>query len=65
MQLLLATHSLEIKIFVYTLMLPLSPMNEDSNNPGICKKQEQDMLYKNFYYNLYNAKPVRSTDRVV
>ena len=65
MQLLLATCSLKIKIFVNTLMLPLSPMNEGSNNPGMHTKQERDMLYKNFYYDLYNAKPIRSTDWVV
>ena len=46
-------------------MLPLSPTNEDSNNPGMCTKQEWDMSYKNFYYNLYNVKPIRSTDQVV
>ena len=48
-------------------MLPLSPVNEDSNNPSMHTKREQDMSYKNFYYdyNLYNAKPARSTDRVV
>ena len=40
-------------------------MNEDSNNPSMCTKQERDMLYKNFYYDLYNAKPTRSTDQVV
>ena len=40
MQLLLTTCSFEIKIFVNTLMLPLSPMNEDSNNPSMCTKQE-------------------------
>ena len=46
-------------------MLPLSPMIEDSNNPSMHTKQERDVLYKNFYYNLYNAKPARSTDQVV
>ena len=40
-------------------------MNEDSNNLSMCTKQEQDVLYKNFYYDLYNAKPTRSTDWVV
>ena len=65
MQLLLTPCSLKIKIFVNTLMLLLSPTNEDSNNPGMCTKQERDMSYKNFYYDLYNAKPVRSTDRAV
>ena len=29
------------------------------------QKQEWDMSYKNFYYDLYNAKPVRSTDWAV
>ena len=46
MQLLLATCccycccccSFEIKIFVHALMLPLSPVNEDSNNPSKCTK---------------------------
>ena len=65
MQLLLTTCSFEIKIFVNTLMLPLSPINEDPNNPSMHTKQERNMSYKNFYYDLYNAKPVRSTDRVV
>ena len=42
-------------------------MNEDSNNPSMCTKEERDVLYKNFYYDydLYNAKPTRSTDWVV
>ena len=65
MQLLLATCSLKIKIFINMLMLLLSPMNEDSNNPGMRTKQERDMSYKNFYYDLYNIKPVRSTDRAI
>ena len=34
---------LKIKFFVNTL--PLSPMNEDLNNPGMCTKQQRDMLY--------------------
>ena len=43
MQLLLTTCccyccSFEIKIFVHALMLPLSPVNEDSNNPSMCTK---------------------------
>ena len=42
MQLLLTTCCccclFEIKIFVHALMLPLSPVNEDSNNPSMCTK---------------------------
>ena len=40
MQLLLATCLFEIKIFVNTLMLPLSPIDEDPNNPSMHTKQE-------------------------
>ena len=56
---------LKLKIFVDTLMLPLSPIDEDPNNPSTRTKQERYMSYKDFYYDLYNAKPIRSTDRVV
>ena len=40
MQLLPTTCLFETKIFVNTLKLPLSPMNEDSYNPSMCTKQE-------------------------
>ena len=40
MQLLLTTCSFEIKIFVNTLMLLLSPIDEDPNNPSMHTKQE-------------------------
>ena len=72
MQLLLTTCCcycclFELKDFVHALMLPLSPVNEDSNNPSMRTKRERDTSYKNFYYNynLYNTKPARSTDQVV
>ena len=48
MQLLLATCLFEIKIFVNMLMLRLSPINEDPNNPSMCTKQEQNVSYKTF-----------------
>ena len=57
---------IQIKIFVNMLLLLLSPMNENLINPGThVQKQEWDISYKNFYYDLYNAKPVRSTDWAV
>ena len=68
MQLLPATCSFKFKISVNMLLLLLSPTNENLINPGTRTKQEQDMSYKNFYYDLYdlyNAKPIRSTDWAV
>ena len=65
MQLLPAICSFKLKIFVNMLLLLLSRTNEYSNNPGTHTKQERDISYKNFYYDLYKAKPVRSTDWAV
>ena len=48
MQLLLATCLFKIKIFVNTLMLLLSPINEDPNNPSMHTKQKRNVSYKTF-----------------
>ena len=66
MQLLPTICLFKLKIFVNMLLLLLSPMNEYSNNPGTCTENKNETCcIKNFYYDLYNAKPIRSTDWAV
>ena len=47
MQLLLTT-CLKLKIFVNMLLLLLSPINKDPNNPSMCTKQKQNVSHKTF-----------------
>ena len=66
MQLLPAICSFKLKNFVSMLLLLLSPMNEDSINPGTCTKNKNETCHiRTFIMISTMLNLVRSTDWVV
>ena len=65
MQLLLATCSLKLKNFV-NMFVTFATYERELNQPRPTYKNKNKTYHiKTFYYDLYNAKPIRSTDWAV